>query len=485
MGDVRNRYTLAGVLLLLVVGAAPISRSATLAVTNTADSGPGTLRAALASAANGDTINFAVATPATITLTTGELVVSNNVRVFGPSAALTVSGNSASRVFRIATGTVSFVNLNIRNGLAIGTAGANGTVMHPNGFPGGSAQGGGIFNNGTLVMTNCMFAGNSAVGGRGGDSLGIAGDGGAGGVGDGAAVYNQGTLTVANCTFSANSSTGGDGGGGFTGGNGGSADGGCIFNRGTLNLVSCTLCVNSVTGGNGGSGDDTGGNGGDGRGGGLLHDAGSSSTIQNTIIAANSAAGGSAGLGFSTDGISGSNFGPDVFSSGAIASQGYNLIGNTANSSGFGATGDQLNVNPMLGPLADYGGPTQTMALRAGSPAIDKGKSFGLGLDQRGQPRPYDDPNIANATGGDGGDIGAYETSELRVASVDRIGNDLRLRFTSVLGTNYLVQTKSDLSLTNWTTLAGSVAGNGGAAQTTQTNAFTQPKQFYRVHLQP
>jgi hypothetical protein len=98
---------------------------------------------------------------------------------------------------------------------------------------------------------------------------------------------------------------------------------------------------------------------------------------------------------------------------GAITSYGYNLSSDDAG--GYLAnTGDQVNVNPLLGPLRDNGGPTFTHALLPGSPAIDKGNRnlFGGGYnwDQRGIPRPLDDPHLANATGGDGSDIGAFET---------------------------------------------------------------------------
>ena len=66
-------------------------------------------------------------------------------------------------------------------------------------------------------------------------------------------------------------------------------------------------------------------------------------------------------------------------------------------------------VDPMLGPLADKGGPTKTHALLAGSPAIDQGNSFGESTDQRGLPRPSDFVGIPDATEGDGSDIGAFE----------------------------------------------------------------------------
>ena len=64
----------------------------------------------------------------------------------------------------------------------------------------------------------------------------------------------------------------------------------------------------------------------------------------------------------------------------------------------------------MLGPLQDNGGPTFTHALLSGSPAIDQGKNLsGAASDQRGFSRLVDFPAIANATGGDGSDIGAFE----------------------------------------------------------------------------
>ena len=70
----------------------------------------------------------------------------------------------------------------------------------------------------------------------------------------------------------------------------------------------------------------------------------------------------------------------------------------------------------MLDPagLQNNGGPTQTIALQPGSPAIDQGKrdtilSFATDIDQRGLIRPYDFASIINATGGDASDIGAFE----------------------------------------------------------------------------
>ena len=70
-------------------------------------------------------------------------------------------------------------------------------------------------------------------------------------------------------------------------------------------------------------------------------------------------------------------------------------------------SGAPLSADPQLGPLQSNGGPTQTMALEVGSPAIDAGSAFGLDADQRGELRPSDFPALANAS--DGSDIGAFE----------------------------------------------------------------------------
>ena len=102
---------------------------------------------------------------------------------------------------------------------------------------------------------------------------------------------------------------------------------------------------------------------------------------RNTIIAGNTALGGA----------------PDLEDN--LGSLGHNLIGNTQGGYGFDVT-DLLNVNPLLGPLQDNGGPTQTMALLAGSPALNAGDPAQLGVaDQRGVVRSG------------GVNIGAYQAS--------------------------------------------------------------------------
>jgi hypothetical protein len=95
---------------------------------------------------------------------------------------------------------------------------------------------------------------------------------------------------------------------------------------------------------------------------------------------------------------------------GSFSSGGYNLSND--NGGGFlTRTGDQINTDPLLGPLQDNGGPTWTHALLVDSPAIDKGKNFTATTDQRGSgyARTVDNPSITNATGGDGTDIVSFE----------------------------------------------------------------------------
>ena len=119
--------------------------AADLTVTNTNDSGPGSLRQAIAAAQPNDTITFAPEVSGTILLTSGELVISKSVIIAGPSAdSLTISGNNASRVITI----TSSVNVTI-SGLTI----ANGYTPD---------NGGGIYNSGFLTLTNDVVNNNAA-----------------------------------------------------------------------------------------------------------------------------------------------------------------------------------------------------------------------------------------------------------------------------------------------------------------------------------
>ncbi|MEP6718389.1 MAG: choice-of-anchor Q domain-containing protein, partial [bacterium] len=90
-------------------------------------------------------------------------------------------------------------------------------------------------------------------------------------------------------------------------------------------------------------------------------------------------------------------------------SNGHNLLGVATDAGGFSGSGDKTGANPMLAGLADNGGPTKTMALSAGSAAIDAGVATGATFDQRGLSRTVNDPGVPNAATSDGTDMGAFE----------------------------------------------------------------------------
>ncbi len=145
---------------------------------------------------------------------------------------------------------------------------------------------------------------------------------------------------------------------------------------------------------------------------------------------------------------------------------------------------DQIETNPKLGPLADNGGPTQTHAPLWGSPAIDKGKSFGLTTDQRVQPRPYDFASITNASGGDGSDIGACEfIPPAPSISIAAVTNSIQLQGAGLSNLTYTIQANTNLSTTNWLVIGTSPADGSGLFSFTDTNAPTFSNRFYRARL--
>jgi hypothetical protein len=289
--------------------------------------------------------------------------------------------------------------------------------------PGGDASGGGLYSLGNVTLTNSTFHLAEANGGDGGDAFGstclgghMAGDG--GGARGGAIFADGGSLIVNTATFANNTASGGDGGdGGQTDGGlgcgmhgaGGLAYGGAIANSAVIvNIKHGTISLNNAQAGN--TGVNQGGANkpprlaAEGAGGGIRVGPGAV-TLENTIIAGNTAANGAG------DATGAPVPGPDV--DGTVTSNGHNLLGNTTEAAGFTGTGDLTGVNPSLMPLADNGGPTQTMALSPGSPAIDAGVAAGALFDQRGRPRTYDDPGVANAATSDATDIGAFELQPL------------------------------------------------------------------------
>ena len=316
----------------------------------------------------------------------------------------------------IGGGTVSINNSTFKSCSA--TGGNSGTGQ--NGTNNGADSGGGaLFSLGNVKISNSTFAANSATGGNAGHAFGpdcfgghTAGDGGA--ARGGAILADGGSLVVNTATFSGNSAKGGNGGnGGQTNGGlncgqhgaGGLAHGGAVTNNAaTVNIKHGTISLNSATAGN--TGVNQGGANkpprprAEGTGGGIRVGA-ASVTLENTIIAGNTAAN---GLG---DPAGAPVPGPNV--DGTITSNGHNLLGVATEAGGFGGAGDKINANPILAPLANNGGPTETMALQAGSAAIDAGVASGFSSDQRGLPRTFDDPGVANAATSDGTDIGAFE----------------------------------------------------------------------------
>lgn len=133
--------------------------------------------------------------------------------------------------------------------------------------------------------------------------------------------------------------------------------------------------------------------------------------------------------------------------------------------------------------MADLGGPTPTHALRFDSPALDAGHSGGPTTDQRGLPRPIDDPNTPNAADGDGSDIGTYEADpNLRVMAIEKIGSDIRLRFNTVFGRSYFLENEDDLA-GPWSVMATNITGDGGSVQAIDAGAASLPKRFYRAVL--
>src|SRR5258708_6098704 len=259
------RHTFATTLL---VSAVLISNNLPAAtVTSTADTGPGSLRNAIATAVPGDTITFAIT--GAITLTNGELLIAKNLTISGPGAAnLTVQRSTAGgvpdfRIFNITAGVVAISGLTVSNGReAVGggintttTLSLNDCVIVGNSA---SASGGGINNSSTLTLSNCVIQGNSVIGVAGAPSSGggiysdgtltalmssissnsVAGGSGTNGLGGG--LYNNGTMALTNSTVNGNLATGGADG-----------DGGGIFNGGTLTIATTTVGSNSATSGPG------------------------------------------------------------------------------------------------------------------------------------------------------------------------------------------------------------------------------------------
>ena len=339
--------------MLTICVMAVTSRALTITVTNTNDSGPGSLRQALAVANDGDTI-AATGVSGTILLTSGELLVNYSITISGPGASnLAVDGYAQGTVFDISSaGPVTISGLTITDG-NIGSGINNYSDLTMNTCIVSGNYNGGISNYGTLTMNDCTISDNTT-------DYGWAVGGG---------IYNDATVTLNNCTVSGNTAGTNDGGGicnymlGFysptTGtvvisnstfsNNTAIGNGGAISNTSqtdygyavaTLHVSNSTFSGNSAPGGGISSNTD--------------YESFATVTLRNTILKA---------------GASGQNIQNDL---GTVISQGYNL--SSDNGGGYlSHQGDRINTNPLLGPLQDNGGPTFTQALLPGSLAINAG----------------------------------------------------------------------------------------------------------------
>lgn len=354
-------------ILLTILCSVGAAQAATFTVTNTKDSGAGSLRQAIINAnalASDDTINFSLSNcPCTITLTSGVLSIGSNgsLTIQGLGATLlSVSGNHQSSVFVIQQDANAAIN-----DLTI-TAGMNSFGGGIATFPGGldltltnvtlsgnsaTVRGGAISNNSGSIITlnNSTISGNSAASG-------------------GAITTSGGHVTLNNSTISGNTAT---------------VEGGAIWSQASVTLNNSTVSGNSAA-----------------IGGGIYHVQGII-TLNNTIIA--------------------NSTGGDCFNNSGVINASYSLI---EDGLAFvnGTNNNNLTGDPLLGPLQNNGGPTRTHALLAGSIAIDAGNSAFL-TDQRGFLRPIDQPNYANAAGGNGSDIGSFEV-QLAPTTKEQCKND-------------------------------------------------------------
>jgi hypothetical protein len=368
-----------------LAGAGNALPATVIVVTNTNDSGPGSLRDAVAAASDGDTID-ATGVSGTILLTSGGLQINHNVTINGPGAGnLAVNGQGTFGVFTNLASNVTISGFTITKGGPYWGAIHNfgGLTLSDSIITDSVASfgGGGIYSNGTLTVMNSTISGNSVTGVGGFGS----------GFGGGISSFG-GTVTVINSTISNNKATCRGGGinmngsfgqltvtnstisGNFTG-SGSECEGGLIAGGGIYFLGAMLTVTNSTISGNlaftGGS---------------LFNDSGGTAQIGDTILNAGASGG-------------------TIANSGTFISLGYNL----ASDNGGGVLtgpGDQINTNPMLGPLQNNGGLTFTHALLPGSPAINAG-----GPIFTTPPPRYDQRGFARIVHGRI-DIGSFEVQQ-------------------------------------------------------------------------
>jgi hypothetical protein len=427
-GWIRSTGIALALALIAVLVPAASALAATFPVSNTENDGAGSLEAAI-QGANGSPgpDRIEITATGTIELANPLPVVTERVDIVGPGREALTIRRAAATPFRILEftfppqneGTASVSDLTVANGrapeggaildivegggilsnietLTLTRVGVVNNQAISNQQPlQASAFGGGIHCTGALILKESLVTGNQAIAGGGTNETQAFG----GGVDVAGSVQIESSTIAAN-SVTATSTTGlvtaaGGGasvgsGGGQTGrverstisdnaihANGGSspvAVGGGLLGAGTLTISDSTLTANSSTAPLQAIGANL--------------SADPATVIRDSIVSAPRGGPGSCDKPF--------------------VSQGFNI--EDGSSCGFSQTSDRSNTDPGLDPaLTDNGGPTPTHALLAGSIAIDHGNAFGATADQRGMPRPSDFASVANAAGGDGSDIGAFE----------------------------------------------------------------------------
>lgn len=361
-------------------------------------------------------INFMLPDPSTITLLSALPALGKPVTIAGPgTASLAVSGNNSFPVFQLEfnVGLVTISNLTIQDGGSSGIGGGSisvasgGALTLSDSVVTGSDEVG-VYTLGTLTMERTLIYANAG----GGLNFGL---GSFGNITDstisnntltggfGAGIFNDGEIDVVNTTISKNT-TDLSGGGisndgllrlvGSTVSSNSAQTGAGIFTQGDVIIINSTISTNSGTG---------------------IHVSAAANarlSIYSSTVTGNQGAGlDNNQIAAANNTIFAENTG-DNCTGQAVTSFGYN-IDDSIGDCGFNNMGDQIDVDPLLGPLQDNGGLTFTHALLTGSPAIDAGDPNGctdplgttLDTDQRGEKRPIDgDGDIVAVC-----DIGAYE----------------------------------------------------------------------------
>lgn len=234
----------------------------------------------------------------------------------------------------------------------------------------GPGEGGGFYNDGTAELVQTTISGNQVPGGEGGgiyqdeDDLELVQStvGPANTAEDGAGMYIDGPTGITNSTIADNTA---------------SEEGGGIYNEGVTALANVTLFANTAQ---------------EASGGGNLYLDDETLSIENSLIAAGSAPTSGGNCAFESK-------------EALLLSQGYNA--EDSNQCALGGTGDKVDASLALGALQSNGGPTQTVALNAGSAAIDAGNPGGC-TNVEGEPLTVDQRGVARPQGAHC-DIGAFE----------------------------------------------------------------------------